>query len=145
MRDKSRSESRKSWLKQIKYVGDVCLGSFNPLFKQLFLTLLKDAENYGGNKILSAYVGILEKTSPIPNQNRSEVVLRYHASTPNDSRIILGKILTRSGRNVSFDVIDKGASVHVERVRDNSDVFFFNPENKVERLLKAALKVEIIK
>lgn len=79
--------------------------------------------------MLSAYVGILEK---VTNKNGSaEVVLRYHASTPNDSRYILGKVLTRSDENVSFDVIDNGTSLHVGRVRSNSKIYFFNPENKV--------------
>lgn len=40
-KEKVRGENRKEWLRQIKYVGDVCLGSFEPLYKQLFLTILK--------------------------------------------------------------------------------------------------------
>lgn len=83
--------------------------------------------------MLSAYVGILEKqqTSGQAESSGGEVALRYHASTPNDSRLILGKVLTRSSDNVSFGVIDNGSFLHVGRVRSNSNIFFFNPENKV--------------
>lgn len=82
--------------------------------------------------MLSAYVGILEKQQSNGNTESSgEVALRYHASTPNDSRLILGKVLTRSSDNVSFGVIDKGSYLHVGRVRSNPNIFYFNPENKV--------------
>jgi len=38
---RTRGEERKSWLNQIKYVGEITYGSLEPLFKQLFLTILK--------------------------------------------------------------------------------------------------------
>jgi hypothetical protein len=79
--------------------------------------------------MLSAYVGILEK-SPLDDKT-SEIVLRYHASTPNDSKYILGKVLTRSSNNVSFEAIDNGCYQHIRNVRSNPNVFFFNPDNKV--------------
>jgi hypothetical protein len=41
LNEKSRGECRKNWLKQIEYVGEITYGSFEPLYKQLFLTLLK--------------------------------------------------------------------------------------------------------
>ena len=55
---------------------------------------LKDAENHGEGKNISAYVAILEKNAT------HDLVLRYHASTPQDSKIILGKTLTRNMKNV---------------------------------------------
>ena len=38
---KTRGEARKAWLKQIEKVGNITYGSFEPLYKQLFFTLLK--------------------------------------------------------------------------------------------------------
>jgi hypothetical protein len=32
---------RREWLNQIKQVGEITYGSFDPLYKQLFFTLLK--------------------------------------------------------------------------------------------------------
>jgi len=32
---------RRDWLNQIKQVGEMTYGSFDPLYKQLFFTLLK--------------------------------------------------------------------------------------------------------
>ena len=92
---KSRGETRKSWLNQIRKIGEITYGSFEPLYKQLFLTLLKDAENYGNSKTISAYVAILEKI------NLNTIGLRYHATTPNDSKFLLGNVLTRKMKNIS--------------------------------------------
>ena len=38
---KTRGEARKAWLKQIEKIGNITSGSFEPLYKQLFFTLLK--------------------------------------------------------------------------------------------------------
>ena len=39
--DKVRGETRKKWLSQIENVGELTFGSFEPLYKQLFVTILK--------------------------------------------------------------------------------------------------------
>ncbi|RNA10512.1 EF-hand calcium-binding domain-containing 5 [Brachionus plicatilis] len=122
--EKTRGEVRKKWLSQIKYVGDITCGSFEPLFKQLFFTLLKDAENHGMKNGISAYIGVLE------HLENGSIGLKFLASTPHDSKNILGKSLTRDDKCVSFEVIDSTKSKHVENVRLNENVFHFNPSGK---------------
>ncbi len=85
----------------------------------------QDAENHGGGKDISAYVAILERLEG------NTVGLRYHATTPFDSKFLLGKTLSRKVKCISFNVIDKGMPEHVPKVRANSNIFYFNPANKV--------------
>ena len=39
--DKARGETRKKWLQQMKVIGNLTYGSLEPLYKHLFLVLLK--------------------------------------------------------------------------------------------------------
>ena len=59
---------------------------------------LKDAENHGQGKRISAYVAILERLS---TEDESSV-LKYHATTPHDSNFVLGKTLTRNDKNIRY-------------------------------------------
>jgi hypothetical protein len=70
-------------------------------------------------------VGILERLEG------KTVGLKYHATTPHDSKVMLGKTLTRKTKNISFGVIDKAQYEHVAKVRANSSVFFFDSEKGV--------------
>jgi hypothetical protein len=45
------------------------------------------------------YIAILEKID-----QTGSIGLRYHASTPEDSKHVLGKILTRSSKNLRFNL-----------------------------------------
>jgi hypothetical protein len=101
-----RGEYRKNWLNELRLAGDVSTGSFEGLYKNLFMSLLKvytrpwipvltfsevlvrtlkDAENHGEGKSINAFVALLEKTE------KNEVFLKYHASTPNETSKLLGK------------------------------------------------------
>jgi len=121
--EKARGETRKKWLEQMKTIGDLTFGSLEPLYKHLFLVLLKDSENHGNSKNISAYVSILEKLD-------SDIVLKYHASTPHDSKYLLGKTLSQKTTNVSFRVIETGKSLLISRVQSDPNIHLFNPDNK---------------
>ena len=92
--------------------------------------IIKDAENHGAGKEISAYVAILERVEG------NTIGLRYHATTPVDSKFLLGKTLTRKTKCISFNVIDKGSFEHVPRVRANPNVQYFNTANKVNTIFK---------
>jgi hypothetical protein len=61
------------------------------------------------------------------------VGLKYNATTPHDSKILLGKTLTRKVKNISFGVIDKANYEHIPKVRANSSVHFFDQEGRVSK------------
>ncbi|CAF0711900.1 unnamed protein product [Brachionus calyciflorus] len=122
--EKTRGEVRKKWLNQIKYVGDITCGSFDPLYKQLFFTLFKDAENHGMKNNISAYISVLE------NLSENEIGLKCIASTPHDSKYILGKTLTNKDKCISFEVIDTSRPQHITSVRASENIHFFNESNK---------------
>ena len=63
--------------------------------------------------------------------SQSVVGLRYHATTPKDSSVLLGNVLTRKMKNITFGVIDSGSLLHVSRVRANSNIHFFAQDSKV--------------
>ena len=98
-------------------------GSFEQLYKQLFLSLLKDSETHNDQKNISAYVAILENIG-------SHIGLKFHASTPYDSNFILGKTLQRETSNVTFSVIDQGKFNHFESVQSEENVHYFNADNQ---------------
>ncbi len=56
-----------------------------PAHPSCFLT--KDAENHGEGKSINAFVALLEKNEA------NETLLKYHASTPNETSKLLGKPL----------------------------------------------------
>jgi len=115
------------FLQYLKYNEQAFI--FKTVFVQKKLTIIwikqKDAENHGGGKDISAYVSILERIEG------NTIGLRYHATTPADSKFLLGKTLTRKNKCISFGVIDKGVAELVPRVRANQNVFYFNTTNKV--------------
>jgi len=116
------------WLSQIEKVGDLTFGSLEPLYKQMFATLLKDTETHGNNKTLSAYIAVLETVG-------EGVGLKYQASTPYDSRFVLGKTVTRQETNVSFGVIDSGRFLKLESVRANPKVHYFDQSSQKDGML----------
>ena len=87
-------------------------------------------------------------------QDADTACLRFQASTPFDSKFILGKTLTRNQKSLryiylsienlkselnsnrgfysSFNVIDKGQFEYIPKVRANSSVYYFNQENKTD-------------
>jgi hypothetical protein len=74
-------------------------------------------------------VGILERLS----NDAEQVGLKYHATTPFDSQFVLGKVLSRQEKSISFNVIDNVKFDHVPKVRSNPNVHFFNSNNKVKK------------
>lgn len=120
---KARGENRKAWLNQLKKVGDLTFGSFEPLYTQLFASLLKDTETHGNNKTISAYVAILETVG-------QTIGLKYQASTPYDSKFMLGKVMSRENVPTTFEVVEGGRSIKLESVQVVENLHYFNPEGR---------------
>lgn len=76
---------------------------------------------------ISAYVGVLESL------NNASIGLKFIASTPHDSKYILGKCLTRDDKCISFEVIDTSKPKHIENIQNNDNVYKFNTSNKVKK------------
>lgn len=73
-------------------------------------------------KNVSAYVGILE------TMGNQKVALKYHASTPHDSKYILDQTLTRETPNVTYQAIDENRIVLVKEVKECPSVHYFNTD-----------------
>ncbi|XP_071945238.1 EF-hand calcium-binding domain-containing protein 5-like isoform X2 [Antedon mediterranea] len=128
--ERIRGQARKKWLAQIVQSAQTSGASLDPVFKAVFNALYKDAEQHGRGKRISANVALLEHNDMAPH--RGPTLLRYVAATPDDAHFMLGKLLYRDMRGISFSSVDTGKPLHVPRVQNHGNIMFFNNDRTEE-------------
>ncbi|KAK0054151.1 EF-hand calcium-binding domain-containing protein 5 [Biomphalaria pfeifferi] len=122
--ERIRGEARKKWLQQIISEGHVSGKLLDPVYKAVFQALYKDAEMHGGEKRISANIAMLEINRA--DLSRGPMLLRYAACTPEDCPYMLGKCLFKNMKGVSFQAVETGKPVHVPRVSNHGNIYFWN-------------------
>ncbi|KAK3085117.1 hypothetical protein FSP39_024683 [Pinctada imbricata] len=123
--ERIRGEARKKWLQQVVTAAETGGASMEPVYKAVFQALYKDAEAHGGAKRISANISMLERNTMYPD--RGSVCLRYVAATMEDADYLLGKILYKDMKGISFAAVDSGKPIHVPRVANHGNIQFWNP------------------
>lgn len=140
--ERIRGEARKKWLSQIITASQTSGTSLDPVYKAVFNALFKDAEAHGGEKRISASISMLENNKMDPS--RGNLLLRYAACTPEDCQYMLGKALFQNQKGVSFQAVEKGQPVHVPRVANHGNIYFWNydrmPEDREGSYIVVPLK-----
>ncbi|XP_041350312.1 EF-hand calcium-binding domain-containing protein 5-like isoform X5 [Gigantopelta aegis] len=126
--ERIRGEARKKWLQQIVAVAQTSGASMEPVYKEVFHALFKDAESHGGGKKISANISMLEHNPQQPE--RGPLHLRYVAATLEDAEFILGKILYQDMPGISFAAVESGQPIHVPRVATHGNIQFWNPDHR---------------
>ncbi|KAH9514573.1 EF-hand calcium-binding domain-containing protein 5 [Bulinus truncatus] len=128
--ERIRGEARKKWLQQIISAGQVSGTLLDPVYKAVFQALYKDAEMHGGEKRISANISMLESNKI--DSSRGTMLLRYAACTPEDCPYMLGKTLFKNMKGVSFQAVETGKPVHVPRVSNHGNIYFWNYDRTQE-------------
>ena len=104
----------------------------DPVYRAVYHVLNKDAEEHGRGKVLSSAVSMLENNDD-PNQlHRGETVLRYVSSTIDDIPYVLGKVLYRDMKTISWTAVDSGKPIHVPKVSTHAGVTLWNTNRREE-------------
>ncbi|XP_022089636.1 EF-hand calcium-binding domain-containing protein 5-like isoform X2 [Acanthaster planci] len=128
--ERIRGQARKKWLNMIMSSAETSGASLQPVFKCVFNSLFKDAEQHGRGKRISANIAMLERNDSYPA--RGPTCLRYVASTPDDAHFMLNKVLYRDMKGISFTAVDTGKPIHVPRVQNHGNIMFWNPDRSEE-------------
>lgn len=128
--ERIRGEARKKWLQQIVTAAETGGASMEPVYRAVFNALYKDAEAHGGGKRISANIAMLERNTMDPD--RGSVCLRYVAATMEDADYLLGKILYKDMKGISFAAVESGKPIHVPRVANHGNIQFWNPYRQPE-------------
>ncbi|XP_071486075.1 EF-hand calcium-binding domain-containing protein 5-like [Diadema antillarum] len=129
--ERIRGQARKKWLASIIQSAETSAGSMQPVYKCVFNSLYKDADQHGRGKRISANIALLERNDI--NLTRGPTCLRYVAATPDDAGFMLNKVLFRDMKGISFASIDSGKPIHVPRVQNHGNIMFWNPERADEK------------
>ncbi|XP_030847373.1 EF-hand calcium-binding domain-containing protein 5 isoform X3 [Strongylocentrotus purpuratus] len=135
--ERIRGQARKKWLASIIQAAETSAGGMQPVYKGVFNSLYKDADQHGRGKRISANIGLLERNDVSPA--RGPTCLRYVAATPDDAGFMLNKILHRDMKGISFSSIDSGKPIHVPRVQNHGSIMFWNPERADEKYKKISI------
>ncbi|KAJ8042730.1 EF-hand calcium-binding domain-containing protein 5 [Holothuria leucospilota] len=128
--ERIRGQARKKWLTQIIQSAWTSGANMTPVFKSMFNSLYKDADQHGRGKRISANVALLERNDTYPH--RGNTCLRYVAATPDDAHFLINKCLYRDMKGISFSSVDSGKPIHVPRVQNHGNIMFWNPERNDE-------------
>ncbi|XP_072164460.1 EF-hand calcium-binding domain-containing protein 5-like isoform X2 [Diadema setosum] len=128
--ERIRGQARKKWLASIIQSAETSAGSMQPVYKCVFNSLYKDADQHGRGKRISANIALLERNDI--SLTRGPTCLRYVAATPDDAGFMLNKVLFRDMKGISFASIDSGKPIHVPRVQNHGNIMFWNPERADE-------------
>ena len=104
----------------------------DPVYRAVYHVLNKDAEEHGRGKIISSSVSMLENNDDPSQLHRGETVLRYVSCTMDDIPHVLGKVLYRDTKAISWTVLDTGKPIHVPKVSTHSGVVLWNPYRREE-------------
>ncbi|CAG2257900.1 unnamed protein product [Mytilus edulis] len=129
--ERIRGEARKKWLQQVVSAAETSGASMEPVYKSVFQALYKDSEAHGNGKKISSNIAMLERNRF--DQERGEVCLRYVAATIDDADFLLGKILYKDMKGISFASVERGQPIHVPRVANHGNVQFWNPYRLPDR------------
>lgn len=130
--ERKRGDARKRWMTMIDAAAQTGGAQLDPVYRAVFHVLNKDAEEYGKGKIISASVSMLENNDDAVQLYRGETVLRYVACTVDDIPHVLGKILYRDMKAISWTVLDSGKPIHVPKVATHSGIVLWNHYRKQE-------------
>ncbi|CAF0769314.1 unnamed protein product [Didymodactylos carnosus] len=119
--ERDRADLRHQWLKKLR---DIPYRTLNVLYKEVIDTLKKDAETFGGQKCINAYIALLER-----NTEKTQNSIRYVATTADNADLLLGQTLTR-GQGISFQVMDSGKPTYISQTKNNSRIHFFDENVK---------------
>lgn len=109
----------------------------DPVYRAVYHVLFKDADEHGRGKILSSSVCMLENNDDVNQLHRGETLLRYVSCTVDDIPYVLGKVLYRDMKTVSWTAVDSGKPIHVPKVSTHSGVTMWNPNRKEEVRIKS--------
>ncbi|XP_071848550.1 EF-hand calcium-binding domain-containing protein 5-like isoform X3 [Apostichopus japonicus] len=140
--ERIRGQARKKWLTQIIQSAWTSGATMTPVFKSMFNSLYKDADQHGRGKRISANVCLLEKNDTAPQ--RGHTCLRYVAATPDDAHFLINKCLYRDMKGISFSTVDSGKPIHVPRVQNHGNIMFWNPERGDEKMKKKKRAVDAL-
>ena len=104
----------------------------DPVYNAVYHVLYKDADEHGKGKVVSASVCMLENNDDPDVLHRGETVLRYVSSTVDDIPYVIGKVLYKDMKTVSWAAVDSGKPIYVPKVSTHSGVVLWNPNRKVE-------------
>lgn len=110
----------------------------DPVFRAVYHVLFKDAEEHGRGKILSSSVCMLENNDDVNQLHRGETLLRYVSCTVDDIPHVLGKVLHRDVKTVSWTAVDSGKPIHVPKVATHSGVTIWNTNRRDEVRVKSS-------
>ena len=102
----------------------------DPVYRAVFQVLFKDAQEHGRDKVISASISMLENNDDPELFARGETELRYVAATNDDIPYVLGKVLYRDMKAVSWTAVDAGKPIHVPKVSNHNGVQLWNPTRK---------------
>ncbi|ESP00971.1 hypothetical protein LOTGIDRAFT_51730, partial [Lottia gigantea] len=137
--DRIRGEARKKWLQQIVTAAETGAASMEPVYRAVFQALYKaynfmmifqDAEAHGGGKKICASISMSERNTKYPQ--RGDTCLRYVAVTPEDADYMLDKCLYKDMKGVSFSALESGKPIHVPRVANHGNIYFWNTHRRPE-------------
>ena len=128
--ERKRGDARKRWMTLIDAAAQTSGAQLDPVYRAAFQVLLKDAEEHGKGKVISASVCMLENNDDTDFLHRGDTLLRYVACTPDDIPYVLGKVLYRDMKTVSWVAVDSGKPIHVPKVATHSGVVLWNPLRK---------------
>lgn len=130
--ERRRGDARKRWMTMIDAAAQTGGAQLDPVYRAVYHVLFKDADEYGKGKILSSSVSMLENNDDPSQMHRGETVLRYVSSTVDDIPYVVGKVLYRDMKTVSWTAVDSGKPIHVPKVSTHSGVTLWNPTRREE-------------
>lgn len=128
--ERKRGDARKRWMTLIDGAAQTSGAQLDPVYRATFQVLFKDAEEHGKGKLINASVSMLENNDVPELLYRGETLLRYVACTTDDIPYVLGKVLFRDMKTVSWAAVDSGKPIHVPKVATHSGVVMWNPLRK---------------
>lgn len=128
--EQARGDIRKKWLQQIIVAAETSGSTMEPVYKCLFDALTKDAELHGDKKVVSISIALLERN--LKERERGSYVLRYTSATPDHAQHVVGKILYKDMKGISFAAVESGRPIHVPRISVHGNIHFWDPERNAE-------------
>ncbi|XP_051491424.1 EF-hand calcium-binding domain-containing protein 5 isoform X2 [Apus apus] len=124
-----RGLARRRWLHSVQQAAETSRASMEPVYKAVFRAISQDAEAYGDNKKISAYIALLEENQLSPE--RGQLLLHYVACTTDDAPYVLNQTLYRDMKGVSFTAVEEGKPIYVSRVHLHGNIHFWNRDRPV--------------
>lgn len=130
--ERRRGDARKRWMTMIDAAAQTGGAQLDPVYRAVYHVLFKDADEHGKGKILSSSVSMLENNDDPSQMHRGETILRYMSSTVDDIPYVVGKVLYRDMKTISWAAVDSGKPIHVPKVSTHSGVTMWNPTRREE-------------